>query len=150
MWLFYGYVLWEKYLTTPWHAKFVLNVPNEVILQGYEQLLLNLTIALERRAFKYYFQLMPDGLLKSKYSLNIYKNAHKKYRCIINFHCSLFMNLCFILFYWLAARPGMLDLKGKAKWDAWNNLKGTSQEEAKEKYIALVQTLIEKYGLESK
>lgn len=44
----------------------------------------------------------------------------------------------------------MLDLKGKAKWDAWNNLKGTSQEEAKAKYIALVQTLIEKYGLENK
>lgn len=78
LWLFYGYVLWEKYLTTPWHAKFVLNVPNEAIVrQGYEQLLLNLTIALERRAFKYYFQVMPDGLLKSKYSLNIYKNSHK-------------------------------------------------------------------------
>ncbi|CAG7816153.1 unnamed protein product [Allacma fusca] len=33
-------------------------------------------------------------------------------------------------------RPGMLDLKGKAKWDAWNSLKGTSQETAKEKYVA--------------
>ncbi|ODN05914.1 Acyl-CoA-binding protein [Orchesella cincta] len=48
------------------------------------------------------------------------------------------------------ARPGMLDLKGKAKWDAWNNLKGTSQEDAKTKYIALVQQLVEKYGLEKK
>lgn len=23
-------------------------------------------------------------------------------------------------------RPGLLDLKGKAKWDVWNELKGTS------------------------
>ncbi|XP_058520182.1 acyl-CoA-binding protein-like [Ochotona princeps] len=27
-------------------------------------------------------------------------------------------------------RPGMLDLKSKAKWDAWNELKGTSKESA--------------------
>lgn len=40
----------------------------------------------------------------------------------------------------------MLDLKGKAKWDAWNSKKGVSQDEAKEKYIALVESLKEKYG----
>jgi len=34
-----------------------------------------------------------------------------------------------------------LDLKGKAKWDSWNGLKGTSQDEAKEKYIAIVDEL---------
>lgn len=40
----------------------------------------------------------------------------------------------------------MLDLKGKAKWDAWESKKGTSQDAAKEKYIALVETLKQKYG----
>jgi len=38
-------------------------------------------------------------------------------------------------------RPGMLDLKGKAKWDSWNGRKGMSREEAAKKYIALVATL---------
>lgn len=27
-------------------------------------------------------------------------------------------------------RPGMLDLKGKAKWDAWTKLKGKSKDAA--------------------
>ncbi|KAI5062074.1 hypothetical protein GOP47_0022613 [Adiantum capillus-veneris] len=33
------------------------------------------------------------------------------------------------------SRPGLLDLKGKAKWDAWNALKGKTKEEAMEDYI---------------
>lgn len=33
-------------------------------------------------------------------------------------------------------RPGMMDFKGKAKWDAWNGLKGTSKTDAEQKYIA--------------
>jgi len=41
----------------------------------------------------------------------------------------------------------MLDLKGKAKWDAWNGLKGMSKEDAAQKYIELVGTLVGKYGL---
>lgn len=44
-------------------------------------------------------------------------------------------------------RSGMLDFKGKAKWDSWNNRKGMSQEDAKQEYIVLVNTLIGKYGL---
>uniref|UniRef100_A0A1I8A305 ACB domain-containing protein n=1 Tax=Steinernema glaseri TaxID=37863 RepID=A0A1I8A305_9BILA len=44
-------------------------------------------------------------------------------------------------------KPGMLDLKGKAKWSAWDGKKGTSQDQAKEEYIALVKSLVEKYGL---
>ncbi|CAB3408369.1 unnamed protein product [Caenorhabditis bovis] len=44
-------------------------------------------------------------------------------------------------------KPGMLDLKGKAKWGAWDAKKGTSQDDAKAAYIALVEKLIEKYGL---
>ena len=38
-------------------------------------------------------------------------------------------------------RPGMLDFKGKAKWDAWNGLKGTSKADAEKKYIAKVASL---------
>ncbi|XP_033020468.1 acyl-CoA-binding protein-like [Lacerta agilis] len=32
-------------------------------------------------------------------------------------------------------RPGMLDFKGKAKWDAWNSLKRMSKEDAMKAYI---------------
>lgn len=38
-------------------------------------------------------------------------------------------------------RPGMLDFKGKAKWDAWNALKGKSKEDAENEYIAFVKKL---------
>lgn len=43
------------------------------------------------------------------------------------------------------SKPGMLDLKGKAKWEAWNKKKGTSQEVAKQAYINYANQLIEKY-----
>jgi diazepam-binding inhibitor (GABA receptor modulator, acyl-CoA-binding protein) len=43
-------------------------------------------------------------------------------------------------------RPGMLDFKGKAKWDAWNGKKGMSQEEAKQKYVAYAKEMLEKHG----
>lgn len=36
------------------------------------------------------------------------------------------------------ARPGMLDLRGRAKYDAWAARKGTSRDDAKTAYIALV------------
>lgn len=39
-------------------------------------------------------------------------------------------------------RPGMLDVKGRAKFDAWSKLEGTSQDEAKKKYVALVKDLL--------
>lgn len=45
-------------------------------------------------------------------------------------------------------RPGMLDFKGKAKWDAWNKLKGTSKEQAWANYINISNSLCEKYGVE--
>lgn len=41
----------------------------------------------------------------------------------------------------------MFDLKGKAKWDAWNAKKGMSKDEAKRAYIARAASLIETYGL---
>jgi diazepam-binding inhibitor (GABA receptor modulator, acyl-CoA-binding protein) len=36
------------------------------------------------------------------------------------------------------SRPGMLDLKGRAKYDAWARQKGTTAEAAMTAYIALV------------
>ena len=44
-------------------------------------------------------------------------------------------------------RPGLLDPKGKAKWDAWNALKGMTKEQAMEEYIMKVEQLKEKYGV---
>ncbi len=35
-------------------------------------------------------------------------------------------------------RPGMLDVKGRAKYDAWARRKGLSRDAAMEQYIALV------------
>lgn len=38
-------------------------------------------------------------------------------------------------------RPGFTDLVGRAKYDAWAELKGTSPDEAKQQYIDLVESL---------
>ena len=46
-------------------------------------------------------------------------------------------------------RPGMLDFKGKAKWDAWDSKKGMSQDDAKEQYVKLAKELSEKHGTSS-
>jgi len=43
-------------------------------------------------------------------------------------------------------RPGMLDFKGKAKWDAWNSKKGMSQDDAKQKYVEFAAQMMEKHG----
>ena len=40
------------------------------------------------------------------------------------------------------AQPYFFDLVGKAKWDAWNKYKGTSQDDAKKKYIEYVDKLL--------
>ncbi|KAH7646727.1 putative acyl-coa-binding protein [Dermatophagoides farinae] len=42
-------------------------------------------------------------------------------------------------------RPGLLDPKGRYKWDQWNKLKGMTNEEASKKYIEIVEKLLEKY-----
>ena len=44
------------------------------------------------------------------------------------------------------SRPGMLDLKGRAKYDAWAKVKGSSGEEAMKRYVALVDSLAAKLG----
>ena len=39
-------------------------------------------------------------------------------------------------------RPGGFDFKGQAKYDAWEALKGKSQDEAAQEYIDLVNKLL--------
>ncbi|KAI8145972.1 putative acyl-coA-binding protein [Fennellomyces sp. T-0311] len=39
------------------------------------------------------------------------------------------------------AKPGMFDLKGKYKWQAWEDVKGKSKEDAEKEYIAFVEEL---------
>jgi acyl-CoA-binding protein len=38
-------------------------------------------------------------------------------------------------------RPGFTDMVGRAKWDAWNELKGTPANDAMKQYVALVEDL---------
>lgn len=38
-------------------------------------------------------------------------------------------------------RPGFTDMVGRAKFDAWDGLKGTSKEEAMQQYIDLIEEL---------
>ncbi|KFA89998.1 acyl-CoA-binding protein [Archangium violaceum] len=39
-------------------------------------------------------------------------------------------------------RPGMLDIKGRAKYDAWAGRKGLGKEAAMQQYVALVERLL--------
>ncbi len=39
------------------------------------------------------------------------------------------------------SRPGMMDFKGRAKFDAWATKKGTAKDQAMTKYVALVDRL---------
>ena len=38
-------------------------------------------------------------------------------------------------------RPGFFDMVGRAKWDAWNGLKGTSTKDAMQQYVDLIESL---------
>ncbi len=38
-------------------------------------------------------------------------------------------------------KPGFADMVGRAKWDAWNQCKGTSADDAKQQYIDLIESL---------
>lgn len=38
-------------------------------------------------------------------------------------------------------KPGFSDMVGRAKWDAWNGLKGTSKEAAMQQYVDLIESL---------
>ena len=43
-------------------------------------------------------------------------------------------------------RPGMLDFRGRAKFDAWTAKKGMEKEKAMQSYVELVGKLVAKYG----
>ena len=43
-------------------------------------------------------------------------------------------------------RPGMLDFKGRAKFDAWSGKRGTSRDAAMQSYVELVSKLAAKYA----
>lgn len=45
-------------------------------------------------------------------------------------------------------KPGMLDFKGKAKFEAWSNRKGMAKEDAQKAYIAKVEGLVASIGLQ--
>jgi acyl-CoA-binding protein len=38
-------------------------------------------------------------------------------------------------------RPGFTDMVGRAKYDAWAELKGTSADDAKQQYVDLIESL---------
>lgn len=38
-------------------------------------------------------------------------------------------------------KPGFTDMVGRAKWEAWNGLKGTSNQDAMQQYTDLVESL---------
>ena len=38
-------------------------------------------------------------------------------------------------------RPGFTDMVGRAKWDAWNEVKGKSPNEAMQAYVDLIESL---------
>ncbi|MED6142973.1 Acyl-CoA-binding domain-containing protein 2 [Stylosanthes scabra] len=44
------------------------------------------------------------------------------------------------------ARPGMFNMRDRAKWDAWKAVEGKSKEEAMNDYITKVKQLLEEAG----
>ena len=38
-------------------------------------------------------------------------------------------------------RPGFSDMVGRAKWDAWNEIKGTTTDAAMGEYVELIESL---------
>jgi len=38
-------------------------------------------------------------------------------------------------------KPGFGDMVGRAKWDAWNGIKGTAKDDAMQQYVDLIESL---------
>jgi acyl-CoA-binding protein len=38
-------------------------------------------------------------------------------------------------------RPGFTDMVGRAKWDAWNEIKGTGKDDAMKQYVSPIEDL---------
>ncbi|XP_042023300.1 acyl-CoA-binding protein-like [Salvia splendens] len=47
------------------------------------------------------------------------------------------------------SRPGMFNMRDRAKWDAWKAVEGKSTEEAMNDYITKVKQLLEEAGVSS-
>ncbi|PIN24036.1 hypothetical protein CDL12_03222 [Handroanthus impetiginosus] len=47
------------------------------------------------------------------------------------------------------SRPGMFNLRDRAKWDAWKAVEGKSQDEAMKDYITKVKQLLEEASASS-
>ncbi|KAF9267911.1 Acbp from Moniliophthora Perniciosa [Marasmius fiardii PR-910] len=45
-------------------------------------------------------------------------------------------------------RPGMMDFTGKAKWDAWKSLEGTTKEDAYNEYVEKLLQILRKADTE--
>ncbi len=43
-------------------------------------------------------------------------------------------------------KPGMMDFVGRAKYEAWDKLKGTSSEEAMQRYIDKINSVKSQFG----
>ena len=39
------------------------------------------------------------------------------------------------------SKPGFGDMIGRAKWDAWNGLKGSAKDDAMQRYVDLIESL---------
>ena len=46
-------------------------------------------------------------------------------------------------------RPSLINVKERAKWDAWKNLEGTDKNQAMENYSTTVDQLISSYGIKA-
>ena len=44
------------------------------------------------------------------------------------------------------SRPGLLDPKGRAKFDAWTSRRGLPAADARARYVALVDALVKRHG----
>ena len=69
-----------------------------------------------------------------------------KLKVFLQLELTFYANFSYENFYSLL---GMLDFKGKAKWDAWNGKKGMSQDDAKAKYVEYANEMVTKHGLSS-
>ena len=38
-------------------------------------------------------------------------------------------------------KPGFVDMVGRAKWDAWNGVKGVANKDAMQQYVDLIESL---------
>tara|TARA_B100000925_G_scaffold291892_1_gene282232 strand:+ start:3317 stop:3586 length:270 start_codon:yes stop_codon:yes gene_type:complete len=45
------------------------------------------------------------------------------------------------------SRPSLINVKARAKWDAWKKLTGVQKDQAMENYSSTVEELVSRYGI---